>query len=192
MYSSKSLFFLCRLTAAKCICAISAQTWRELDDNGWPMFLVKYSNIMLILLSDDNFFVRQYVSNHILATLNDHSESSPVIASRAEELFLNLLYIQFIEINYEMAWEYWRYLIQLHQKDTLPTLLSTTCDNSIEVFNKNEANLYGETLQVCRNAYTKMKMSFENRKWDNQEQRLLHETNFKLEFKNLHYLYFSV
>lgn len=140
-------FYIYRYTASKCICNISESLLST------PELLISYSDILLLLLRDDNYYIRENVSKHVME-LTQNCETLPPIASRAEELFLNWLNEKFHQFNTAKAAFYWKLLISMQLTDATA---SASPSEGIEIFNKNEANMYGERLHVCRIAFKLMK-----------------------------------
>lgn len=176
-----------RITVALCICNIPAMFWTTLAREQKVNHVFLYADIMLMLLRDDNAYVREIVTKHImnnvLTPLPGSKMSVDSISGIAEELFLDWMDVQFVNIDKNEAWTFWQRLI-VRQSLSSP---GDHCgeDTAAVVFSKNEANSFGETMHVCRAAYVKLKNVFELVDWQCAEDKANAERMLKINFGHL-------
>lgn len=138
-----------RISAAACAYELPA-TWlsKPTQDH---INLLDYSDLILALLRDDHYLVREHSTRRVmqLAQLNLSEKDQPLpISSRAEEIFLDWLDTQVI--SSDMQAKFWQTLFE-RQLD-----LEVDSTDVMEVFKKNEANLFGERLHTARLVYHKL------------------------------------
>lgn len=173
-----------RITVSLCICNIPALFWTTLPQEQIVNHVLLYADIMLMLLRDDNAYVREIVTKHImnsvLLPLPDGKMRGDTIAGVAEELFLDWIDAQFVTIDKNEAWTFWQRLIVRQSS-------SDQCgeDTAAIVFSKNEANSFGETMYVCRAAYMKLKNVFELVEWQSAMEKTNAEHSLKIFFGHL-------
>lgn len=108
---------------------------------------------MLALLRDDHYLVREHATRRVvqLAQNNVSDKAQPLpISSRAEEIFLDWLDKQMQPFDLAAKRTFWQSLFEIQLE---PEVHAT---DVMEVFKKNEANLFGERLHTVRLVYQKL------------------------------------
>lgn len=176
-----------RITVSLCICNISALFWTTLPPEQMANHVILYADIMLMLLRDDNAYVREIVTKHVMnkvrMPLPDGKMQGDTIAGIAEEFFLAWVDQQFVTIDKNKSWTFWQRLIVRQSLSSLSDNCSE--DTAAVVFSKNEANSFGETMHVCRAAYVKLKNVFELVEWQCAEDKANAEHTLKITFGHL-------
>lgn len=118
-----------------------------------PILLPKYCHLMLVLLRDDHPHVRRQMAKHVQTLCECADDAAPIIASRAVEMFLQWLdtRLQSLEQSGSQCTKahYWTLLMDQELAKCACTSADSRPDAS-EVFNQNEANLFGESLHTAR------------------------------------------
>lgn len=115
--------------------------------------LLEHCDLLVILLRDDHYYVRQHIARYV-QQLSAQS-GAPVISIRAEEMFVQWLHEEMMQPTRGGgvaidAVTFWTELLdrQLHESQTDEIIADAT-----EMFNKNEANLFGEKFNTARRLY---------------------------------------
>lgn len=115
--------------------------------------LLEYSDLILAMLRDDHYLVREHATRRVMQlTQSNHSGKTLVlpISSRTEEIYLDWLYNQIHTLDLTSKTKFWHSLFE-RQLD-----LEIDATDAMEVFTKNEANLFGERLHTARLVYQKL------------------------------------
>lgn len=112
-----------------------------------------YVDLVLALLRDDHYLVREHATRRVMQLTQSISSEKvhPLpISSRAEELFLDWINTQLQTSDAVAIHMFWQTLFE-RQLD-----LDIDSTDVMEVFKKNEANLFGERLHTARLVYHKL------------------------------------
>lgn len=114
-----------------------------------------FSDIVLLLLRDECSEVRDTISQFIQCLRSKYSNCNvePILPSLAEEHFIDWLDKQFRCLNPENLSTVWIQLIELQ----LVKFATGNKEVLDEVFYKSEANVFGETVLVCKKLIEKLK-----------------------------------
>lgn len=115
-----------------------------------------FGDIVLLLLRDECPDIRQTMSQVVQHLRCEYiSDEAVVIPSLAEEHFIDWLDKQFQRFNSETPWTVWMQLIEF-QLDRNVTDNEEIVD---EIFDKSEANVFGEVVLVCKKLMKKVQQS---------------------------------
>lgn len=112
-----------------------------------------YTDLILVLLRDDHYLVRDHATRRVMEITkwNDSAKTQTLpISSRAEEIFLNWIEAEIQSFDTALKMKLWQALFE-RQLD-----LEFDTSDVMEVFKKNEANLFGERLLTARLVYQKL------------------------------------
>lgn len=119
-------------------------------------FLLEHSDLVLILLRDDHYYVRQHVAKYVQNLCSTGQAANPIISSRAEEMFVRWLNDTMQPKSVvETQIQFWIALLDRQLFD----LTDPMTPDPTEMFNKNEANLFGEKFNTARMIYGVLKAS---------------------------------
>lgn len=114
--------------------------------------LLLFSDIILLLLRDECFYIRETTSKLIQILESPDDDIQTTVPSRAEEQFIDWLDKQLRCLKPENSWTVWIQLIEL-QLDKSARENEEFVD---EVFEKCEANVFGEAILVCKKLFRKL------------------------------------
>lgn len=116
-----------------------------------------FADIILLLLRDDCSDIRDTISQ-VVQCLRCESSSceSLVLPSLAEEHFIDWLDKQFRLFTSEQPWTVWIDLIKMQLDRNVTENEEIATD---EVFDKSEANVFGEVVLVCKTLMQKVQQS---------------------------------
>lgn len=106
-----------------------------------------FGDIVLLLLRDECSDIRETMSRAVQQLRCEHLDFDGImLSSLAEEQFIDWLDEQFRLLNASNPWTVWMQLIQMQ----LDKNLTENDDSNDEVFDKSEANVFGEVVFVCK------------------------------------------
>lgn len=144
------LKFHFRCTVSLVICKIRRK-WSSITST------LLFSDVILLLLRDECSDIREAISQFVqqLRSESFTCEIKPVLPSLAEEQFIDWLDKQFHHLNLENGCSAWIQLIKMQ----LQNVITDNEDVMDEVFDKCEANVFGETVLVCKKIIRKIQQN---------------------------------
>lgn len=164
-----------RIVAANFICHIVNSYWPYCIATKENLLLL--FNILLSLVCDDECDIREIIGKIMIKllpfncmtsdniTLYDYSSFKSVISTVAEKLLCAFICTTFEGLQNQFKSNTWKLLLQLLQQqlnefhNNNDDNMDENClDNDIEIFDKNELNVFGEPLMICKIIYRYLQM----------------------------------